>query len=211
MQAQPMCIVYEALNTGNGKRYIGATEKGLRARRRKHLANAKRGQDGKFYTAIRKYGPQTFVFSVLIECRDFWHALDEERRLIGELKPEYNLTEGGGGVKGFQFSTDSRRKMSAAARRRWDSRPPELLATYKINQPRLSPEERRASYMAVGRKLAELVSRKVRCINDGSSHASCAAAGRAFGVSTASIVLYCQKKVKAKSGLLFEYEGAARV
>ena len=68
----PACIVYAAINTLNGKVYVGATEKGLAGRRQKHLANAKRGQSGKFYTAIRKHGPEAFHFVPLCAATDFF-------------------------------------------------------------------------------------------------------------------------------------------
>jgi group I intron endonuclease len=213
------CIVYQALNTNNGKRYVGATERGLRVRKRKHLANAKRGQAGKFYTAIRKHGASAFVFSVLVECRDFWHALEEERRLIEEMKPEYNLTEGGGGVKGLQFSAQSKAKMSASAKKRWHAiYPPrteeekkERLTRLhrkgtKISDPRLLAERR-----SIMQKATEARQRPVRCVTDNIPFVSATRAASHYGISTASIVLYCQKKVKPKSGLVFEYEGRAHV
>lgn len=205
-----MSIVYEAFNLKNGKRYIGATDKTLRIRRGRHIANARRGAPGLFYNAIRKHGPEAFIFSVVTSCRDFWHALEEERRFIGNLKPEYNLTDGGGGVRGFAFSAESRAKMSASARRRWDSRTPDVLASYKINQPKLTPAERSEVYARVGKQLAERVSRPVRCISSGATFASCAEAARHFGVSTASIVLYCQGKVRSKVGISVEYAGGSR-
>lgn len=100
------CIVYQALNIKNGKRYIGATIKGLHARKMRHFNCARLGHPGKFYTAIRSHGPDAFVFTEMMECRDFFHALEEEERLIAELKPEYNVTAGGGGVKGHSPSPE---------------------------------------------------------------------------------------------------------
>jgi hypothetical protein len=110
----PSVILYQAVNQINGKRYVGLTEKGFVARKMKHLANAKRGQSGKFYTAIRKYGAENFIFEELITCYDYWDGLEKERQFIVALRPEYNLTAGGGGVKGLKFSIESRAKMSAA-------------------------------------------------------------------------------------------------
>lgn len=217
--SEPMCIVYQALNTANGKCYVGATEKGLRVRRRKHLANAKRGQSGKFYTALRKHGPAAFTFSALTECRDFWHALEEERRLIAELQPEYNLTDGGGGVKGLRFSTEAKAKMSASAKKRWHAiYPPrteeekkERLTRLhrkgtKITDPHLLAKRRQ-----IMQALVERQQRRVRCVTDDISFVSATKAACQYGVSTASIILYCQKKVKPKSGLVFEYEERAHV
>lgn len=220
---EPMCVVYQALNIKTGKRYIGATEKGLRVRKRKHLANARRGQEGKFYTSVRKHGSSAFAFSVLIECRDFWHALDEERRLIGDLKPEYNLTEGGGGVKGLKFSDEAKAKMSASARKRWDAIYPPCSEQEKekIEKEKLTRLHRKGRKITdpnlltrrreIMQELARRQCRPVRCVTDNISFASATEAASRYGLSTASIVLYCQKKVKPKSGIVFEYEELAHV
>jgi len=107
-------LVYMAINLVNDKIYIGATEKGLSSRRARHFWNAKTGRPGKFYNAIRKYGKNKFSFVEVLKCKDFWEALREEELYIKALKPHYNLTAGGGGVKGYKFSAESRAKMSAA-------------------------------------------------------------------------------------------------
>lgn len=114
-QAGP-CLVYKALNLVNHKIYVGATDRGLRNRQIRHIWNAKNGRPGKFYNAIRKYGENNFWFTTLALCDNYWEALAEEREFIKALKPEYNLTEGGGGVKGYKFSLESRKKMSDAKR-----------------------------------------------------------------------------------------------
>lgn len=218
--AEPKCIVYQALNTKNGKRYIGATVKGLRARRSRHFTCARRGNPGKFYTAIRTHGREAFFFSVLLECQDFMCALEEERRLIAELKPEYNITGGGGGVFGHTPSAETRKKMSISAKKRWGVlRSPEeeeALRQYKfsrlqrkgkkITDPELL-EQRRECF----KKAVEAIKRRVRCITHDLSFESCRAAAKHYGISTASIVLYCQKKAQPKSGLVFEYVSAAHV
>jgi group I intron endonuclease len=92
-------IVYLATNRINGKRYIGATSKTLDLRRRGHLYQAKSGLRGctRFYAAIRKHGSEAFEWSELRNCATFEEALIEERKLIAEIRPEYNLRPGGQG------------------------------------------------------------------------------------------------------------------
>lgn len=92
-------FVYLATNRINGKRYIGATGKSVDNRRREHLRMAARGLVGcrRFYAAIRKYGADSFEWMTLVECETFDEALAHERKLISEIKPEYNLLPGGQG------------------------------------------------------------------------------------------------------------------
>jgi group I intron endonuclease len=101
-------IVYLATNRVNGKRYVGATSKGLSARRRQHekALNAKRTTCRYFHAAIRKYGPESFDWIVLAECTGFDDALRQEVRLISEIRPEYNLTRGGQGVSGRKMTPE---------------------------------------------------------------------------------------------------------
>lgn len=111
-------IVYLATNRINGKRYVGATGRGLSARRRQHevAPNSKREACPYFHAAIRKYGPDAFEWTVLICCKTFGEALREEVRLISKIKPEYNLTLGGEGTNGIIFSAERRAKIAAARR-----------------------------------------------------------------------------------------------
>ena len=107
------CVVYVAVNKNNNKFYIGATQTGVRNRSRKHIRNALAGEKGKFYTAIRKHGSDAFEFLTLANCSDFFHALEVEAKAIAAFHPEYNLTAGGGGAKGYVRSEKSKAAQSA--------------------------------------------------------------------------------------------------
>lgn len=80
------CIVYVAINTVNNKLYVGATNLTRGERRRAHFYNAKTGVLGKFYTALRKYGPENFQFTTFCKCVDFFHALDKACYVSGRWK-----------------------------------------------------------------------------------------------------------------------------
>lgn len=212
------CIVYQAVNTKNGKRYIGATLRGLHARKMRHFNCAKRGNPGKFYTAIRSHGPEAFVFTTLMECRDFFHALEEEMRFIAELKPEYNVTAGGGGVKGHSPNAQTRAKMSVSAKKRWGVlRTPEqeeAIRQYKFSRlqrkgKRITDPDLLELRRSIIRSALNKVKKPVKCLTDGVVFESATTAARHYGVSTSSIVLYCQKKANSKRGLAFEYEAQA--
>lgn len=113
-------LVYMATNKINGKRYIGITRQSLERRREQHLAHAanQAGRGQHFYSALRKYGSDAFDFRVIARCESYKAAGAEERRLIAELKPEYNKTAGGEGILGHRHDAATRRKMSAAKKGR---------------------------------------------------------------------------------------------
>ena len=59
-------IIYGAMCTANQKWYIGQTTVGLENRRRQHLKAARNNYGhGAFYSAIRKYGADSFEWVVL--------------------------------------------------------------------------------------------------------------------------------------------------
>lgn len=208
------CVVYCAINLVNSKIYVGATEKGLDVRKRKHLANAKRGQSGKFYTSIRKYGTVSFEFVSVRSCGGFWQALEIERQVIAELKPEYNLTEGGGGVKGLKFSEESRKKMSDAKIGKpclWVLGPNADETKRKLS---VSGSLRKGTYNLTADQKGKLLinSRKanaarrraVRCDTDGRVFESVSEAAIVYGVSNSHIANWTGR-CKSRLGLRFSY------
>lgn len=96
-------IVYMATNIANGKRYIGYTSVGLEKRKSKHHLDAFGGQRRgyRLHDALRKYGKEAFVWTVLSVMETEAEGFAEEIRLIAELKPEYNVTVGGEGTRGL--------------------------------------------------------------------------------------------------------------
>ena len=110
-------VVYRARNLVNGKSYIGFTAKGLAARRRRHLKDAKNlALTYPFYNAIRKYGPENFAFEVIMDFQgDEELAKIFEREAIEGWKPEYNLAAGG---EGGTMHASTRAKIGAANRGR---------------------------------------------------------------------------------------------
>ena len=99
--------IYCIENTANGKQYIGQTRKIVRERFAEHLSNSDRITNRGYvlYEAIRKYGKEYFVVSILEAhaCKtneDLCKVLDErETSLISEMKTQtpygYNVMPGG--------------------------------------------------------------------------------------------------------------------
>jgi group I intron endonuclease len=92
-------LVYLIENTKNGKRYVGQTIRSLDWRWRNHVRAAERGVTHLICSAIRKYGPDAFVRSVLATAnsQEELDALETKFILeLGTLSPAgYNLTTGG--------------------------------------------------------------------------------------------------------------------
>ncbi len=205
-QAGP-CLVYMALNLIDHKIYVGATEKGLRNRQMRHIWNAKNGRSGKFYNAIRKHGENNFWFTALAECENFWEALEEEREYIKALKPEYNLTEGGGGVKGYKFSLESRKRMSDAKKG-------------KPGHPVSHEVRERIRMSQLGRKIIDpiklekarqniakaLLARRVqiKCVSDNKFFESIQSAANFYGLTHRAVSEYCRGR-KSRRGFVFQY------
>lgn len=83
-----------------GKKYIGQTKQRLLCYRiASHFVDAnKEYRKGKFYSALRKYGRNGFIWGVIEEC-DFDMLNDKEIYWIAEYKTVengYNLSPGGG-------------------------------------------------------------------------------------------------------------------
>lgn len=111
-------IIYLVRNVVNHKVYVGQTTRTLEARRIEHLEDAKKGKPSHLCASIRKYGVDSFSWSVL-DYGVVDERLDErEKYWIEFFKATsdsfgYNETVGGGGCSP---SEATRKKMSESHR-----------------------------------------------------------------------------------------------
>ena len=197
----------------NKKRYIGVTTKlNVRRRMSEHIYGAMNGiHNGHFYRAIRKYGKSNFDIFVLMEFDSAIEALEMERTLISNLKPEYNSTPGGEGRgKGAypHFTKSGREKMAETHRGnkyRLGAKHSDEVKEI-IRNRNLEPEavERWNKFSRIGPKP---LSRKVICNNDGKVFESASEASRHYDVSRSALIELCLRKNgrKAVGGLKFSY------
>ncbi len=93
-------LVYHAFCTDNGKTYVGQTIDTLDARRKAHLQPGRKNGCRLFKNALRKHGPNAFVWTVLTTCQTQQELNDAETYWIeffDTLAPNgYNLMKGGG-------------------------------------------------------------------------------------------------------------------
>jgi len=93
-------IIYKALFE-NGKVYIGKTKNDLKKRIYQHIYNSKKDTKGiKFHKAIKKYGEDNIVWSIIHECSNEDELNLMEIKYIKEynsIENGYNITNGGDG------------------------------------------------------------------------------------------------------------------
>lgn len=121
--------IYLLRNLVNGKGYVGQHGT-LTAERRwaKHIKSALLGKSLlPVHCAIRKYGVENFSAEIiwrgactLLNAKEV-HYIKKLKTFVGDLDSRgYNLTRGGGGVRGITFSTASKKQMSRSAKKRFE-------------------------------------------------------------------------------------------
>lgn len=162
--------------------------------------------------AWEKYGEAAFEWVVLEECSV---DLLDEREIFwikqkDSYKNGYNLTCGGGGMRGFVPNSDTRRKMSEA--RKGKKRSPDAcknisLAKIGSKNPmfgkKLSKESREK--MSLAQRNKPLESKPVICINTGIIYPSIGEASRILNLQKSKISLVCNSKRKTTGGYKFKF------
>ncbi len=103
-------IVYCAINSLNKEKYIGVTHRRLEQRVSEHRGNK---YNGHFQKALKKYGFENFNFYTLSKWKNYSEALEEEKRVIALIKPEYNMTAGGEGIVGRVITEEELKRKKA--------------------------------------------------------------------------------------------------
>ncbi len=103
----------------SGKKYVGVSTAGWKARWRSHTFDARHGSALPLHQAIRKYGAGAFTHEVLQVCADAEEAATAEQTWIERLQTHvsvggYNATLGGTGIHGV--SQEARERIGAAHR-----------------------------------------------------------------------------------------------
>jgi len=112
-------IIYRAINSSNGKAYVGQTVRNLKCRMQNHKSEANNkksaGYNSKFYRAIRKYGIETFEWKILcnVEVEELDDFEREQIKKLNSFKCGYNSTIGGQASRG-SMSEEVRKKISAS-------------------------------------------------------------------------------------------------
>lgn len=112
------------LTSPSGKSYIGISSKTAADRFVKHMEHARgKRKNGIIYSALRKYGPDSFDVKTLVIANDFQYLCDLEVKVIAAFGTKYpngyNMTDGGEGVVGPK-GDDFPMKVSIAQKKRFE-------------------------------------------------------------------------------------------
>lgn len=195
-----MPIVYQAVNSMNGKKYIGVSKNALKIRTSQHFCAAAKGSPMVFAKAIRKYGKEAFVFSVLHEVDDYREALRLERKLIAEHRPEYNTAAGGIGPMDVKWSDERRAKIIPALRRSWTEERKEKAS--KAQKATWS-EERKLAASKLAKSRPAKMKRPIVCLSEGRWFEGIKAASLAYGIGHRNITAVCNGEYFQAGGLRF--------
>lgn len=110
-------IVYLVTNNIDGKKYVGQTSQSLKRRWARHQQPFNHRRNSYLYNAICKHGIENFSIEILVQVSTKEEMDYYEIGMIKALdlrNPDkgYNLTDGGGGMLGFNLSEETRLKMS---------------------------------------------------------------------------------------------------
>jgi group I intron endonuclease len=110
--------IYQISFLPSNKIYIGSAIN-LRVRKNHHVHHLRQGthHNPHLQNAWNKYGEENFEFEILITC-DPTMCIWYEQQFIDQWKPEYNINLIAGSMLGYEFSEESKRKMSESAKNR---------------------------------------------------------------------------------------------
>lgn len=110
-------IIYKATNLINNKMYIGKTVQELWARKSHHKHCAlKNKRDTIFYRAIKKHGWDNFAWEIIDTANTIEELDEKEKYWISFYGSHgingYNATDGGEGTVGYNFTDETKNKIS---------------------------------------------------------------------------------------------------
>ena len=113
--------IYIITNKINGKIYIGLSVD-IKRRFSEHKSPCRfQKKETPIARAIKKYGLVNFSFDILelVECKS--KLCEREIFWINKMKPEYNLTSGGDGVRDYIVSEEVKEILREYGKKQWNS------------------------------------------------------------------------------------------
>lgn len=113
--------IYIITNKINGKSYIGLSVD-IKRRFSEHKSPCRfQKKETPIARAIKKYGLTNFSFDIieLVECKS--KLCEIEVFWINKMKPEYNLTSGGDGVRDYIVSEEVKEILREYGKKQWNS------------------------------------------------------------------------------------------
>ena len=104
-------FIYQIENTLNNRKYVGQTTKSLKKHFKLHCNCARRGEVRHLYSAMRKYGVENFQISLIEETDNLNEREKYWIEILDTKKNGYNETDGEEGLKGFNHSSETKKKI----------------------------------------------------------------------------------------------------
>lgn len=207
-------IVYCAVNSVNGHKYIGMTSSKLEKRMVGHRFHSiEKNRNGHFQNAIRKYGLEVFNWYTLSKWENYKDALNEEVRVIALINPEYNMTVGGEGIIGItpsrhflgkKHTQESKIKMSKSLTGKRHTEK----TKNKMSLSRIGNKYNLGKTLTIDHKnkISKSLFKKVICLDDNSIFYSAKNAAYFFNIKSGSrIGEVCNGKRKSCGGKHFSW------
>lgn len=191
-------IIYQIINTVNGKKYVGQTIRGLKRRFQEHFHKNSAFRCVGLSRAIVKYGKSAFKIEILEFCKSREELDIREIYWIASLDTVapngYNLKSGGSSSK---YSEESRIKMSKSATGRKDS--PETIIRKK-----LSNKKKPQGFSETMRLVKSKIAIPVLCQENGIQYESISVASKDLNVNPGHIHRIINGKLKSSKGYTFK-------
>ena len=110
-------VIYLATNLLTGEQYVGQTCESLRRRANNHKASIG-AYKTKFALAMAQHGFHNFTFEEVFTAFTEEALHEAEKSIIASVKPTYNMTHGGSGLRGYTPSKETIAKQKATMRAR---------------------------------------------------------------------------------------------
>lgn len=146
--------IYIATNKHTGDQYVGQTRQPVQKRWAAHWNTAicNTARKAKFQNALLEFGFDAFEFEEVFVAFDAEELNRAEIALIADLRPSYNSSRGGKGLRPFEVTEATKRKRSEAAKARWANPEWKAKTMQSIQRAGKTPEaaERGKKVAAIG-------------------------------------------------------------
>ena len=193
-------IIYLVLKLGKCV-YVGQTTQSLAQRRGKHFSDARKGRGSVLGAAIRKHGEEKFGFVEYLSCNSLEELDSQEKKLIAEFLPRYNVLDGG------QLSHSTWNKGRKETREEVRQNIRESARNRKMpKRGSYSPEH----CAKIGLKTLERSKKSFICDQNGKVYSNKIEAANDLNVnpSSLSVLLSGKTRLKSLNGYTFRYIGA---